>query len=143
MFTNLLEEDGRLLEVGFSEYAKRHFLRRFEKDYRGRRWEVTVNSILQDLSRIRFPGKNLQRTQRVDELWHFGNSWIFKYDFKVAQTVVSAKASGNRCVVFLNSKINKAEILMIYGKIDLPKNMGEQAFIKQTVEREFSGYIKR
>ena len=69
-------------------------------------------------------------TQQVDELWQKDDFWIFKYDFRVAQTKESTKSSGNRCVVFLDNGNNRILILMIFGKKDLPKNMGEQAFIE-------------
>ena len=141
MFTHLLEEDGALLEVGFSEYSKRHFLKRFEKDYKGKSWNATVSSILEDLRRIKFPGKDLQRRQKVDELWHKDNFWIFKYDFKIAGTKQSTKTSGNRCVVFLDAKNNRAEILLIYNKTDLPKNCGEQQWLEQTLRSKFSNLL--
>jgi hypothetical protein len=127
--------------VEFSDYAKRHYLKRFEKDYTGRQWEVTVESIVQDMARMKTSAGDLQRTQQVDELWHKDNCWIFKYDFRVAQTKESTKTSGNRCVAFLDTSSNKIEILMIFGKGDLPKNKGEQAFIKQTLDAEFREYV--
>jgi hypothetical protein len=127
--------------VTFSTYAKRHYLKRFEKDYRGKQWEVTVESIFHDLSRIKTSDSDLQKTGQVDELWHNGDYWVFKYDFRVALTKESTKSSGNRCVAFLDNAQNKIEILIIYGKGDLPKNIGEQAFIEQTLNREFDEYM--
>ena len=138
MFTHLIVHDNRLIRVAFSEFAKRHFLKNFEKKYRGRQWEVTVESILEDIGRIKMQGNKLEMTQQVDELWYKDGRWIFKYDFAVAQTRKSAKSSGNRCVVFLDSNCNEAEILVIYHKDDLPKNMGEQAWIKSTLINTFS-----
>ena len=32
-------------------------------------------------------------------------------------------------------------ILIIYGKGDLPKNIGEQAFVEQTLDKEFRDYM--
>jgi len=103
-------------------------MKRFEKDYRGKQWDITVESIFQDLVRIKTSDSDLQRTQQVDELWHKASCWIFKYDFRVAQTKESTKSSGNRCVAFLDNVANKIKILVIFGKSDLPKNIGEQAF---------------
>lgn len=141
MFIHPLKEDGELMEVGFANYAKRHFLRRFEKNYRGAQWDLTLESINEDLGRMRVVGKSLQNMQKVDELWYKNNKWIFKYDFKIAKTKISTKASGNRCVAFLDAIKNTVTILLIFGKGDLPKNMGEQAFIEKTLREEFVGMI--
>ena len=141
MFTHLLFNDNNLFTVKFSDYAKNHYLKRFEKDYSGKQWDVTVESIFQDLARIKTSASDLQRTQQVDELWHKDSHWIFKYDFRVAQTKESTKSSGNRCIVFLDNAMNRIEILIIFGKGDLPKNTGEQAFIEQTLTKEFRDHM--
>ena len=141
MFTHLLFNDNNLFTVKFSEYAKCHYLKRFEKDYKGKQWDITVESIFQDLARIKTSDSDLQRTQQADELWYKDSYWIFKYDFRVAQTKESTKSSGNRCVVFLDSAANRIEILIIFGKGDLPKNTGEQAFIEQTLIKEYQEYM--
>ena len=137
MFTHLLFNDNKLFSVKFDPYAKNHYLKRFEKDYSGKQWEITVESIEQDMSRIKTSDSDLQKKQQVDELWHKDSYWMFKYDFRVAQTKESTKSSGNRCIAFLNNKLEKIDILIIYGKVDLPKNVGEQAFIEQTLDKEF------
>jgi hypothetical protein len=141
MFTHLIFKDNKLFTAQFSDFATLHFLKRFEKDYKGRQWDITVESIFQDMSRIKISDSDLQKTQQVDELWQNGNFWIFKYDFRVAQTKESPKTSGNRCVAFLDNINNKIDILLIFGKGDLPKNIGEQAFIEQTLNKEFKDYI--
>jgi len=141
MFTHLLYNDNNLFAVEFSDYAKHHYLKRFEKDYRGRQWDITVESIFQDMARIKTSDSDLQKTQQVDELWHKDDYWIFKYDFRVALTKDSTKSSGNRCVAFLDNTSNKITILMIFGKGDLPKNIGEQAYIEQTLNKQFRDYL--
>ena len=141
MFTHLLVNDNSIFMVTFSEYAKKHNLKRFEKDYPGKQWETTAESILQDLSRIRTSASDLQKTQQVDELWQKDNYWIFKYDFRVAQTKESAKTSGNRCIAFLDNNEGKVVILLIYGKGDLPESTGEHAYIENTLNAEFAEYM--
>ena len=137
MFTHLLTKDNKLFALKFDAYAVRHNLKRFMKDYKGKQWEITQDSIIQDLMRIKTSESDLQLSNQVDELWHKDNYWIFKYDFRVAQTSESTKGSGNRCVVFLDNASNKMTILIIYGKGDLPKNIGEQAYIEKTLNDEF------
>jgi len=136
-----LFNDNNLFTVKFSDYDKSHYLKRFQKDYRGKQWDITVESISQDLARIKTSDSDLQRTSQVDELWHKNSCWIFKYDFRVAQTKESTKSSGNRCVVFMDNVANKIEILVIFGKGDLPKNTGEHAFIEQMLFKEFQDYM--
>ena len=141
MFTHLIFNDNSLFAVKFSGYANRHYLKRFEKYYGGRQWDITVESIFQDMSRIKVSDSDLQKTQQVDELWQKEKYWIFKCDFRVAQTKESTKSSGNRCVAFLDNAANKIIILIIYGKGDLPKNIGEQAYIEQALNTEFRDYM--
>jgi hypothetical protein len=141
MFTHLLCNDNNLFTVKFSDYANNHYLRRFKKDYKGKQWDITVESIFQDLARIKTGNSDLQRTQQVDELWHKDSYWIFKYDFRVALTKESTKSSGNRCIVFLDNAANKIIVLIIYGKGDLPKNIPEQAFIEQTLNESLQDYF--
>jgi len=136
-----LFNDNNLFTVKFSDFAKNHYLKRFEKDYSGKQCDVTAESIFQDLARIKTSASDLQRTQQVDELWHKDSYWVFKYDFRVAQTKESTKSSGNRCIVFLDNAMNRIEILIIFGKGDLPKNTGEQAFIEQTLTKAFRDYM--
>ena len=137
MFTHRIAKTDKLVKITFSKYATRHYLKDFEKKYHGRQWQVTLESIVADISRIRINDNSLQETQQVDELWYSANCWIFKYDFAVAKTNKSSKNSGNRCIVFLDSAKNFAEILIIYSKDNLPKNIGEQAFVEKIIKKEF------
>ena len=83
MFTHRIVHDDLLIRVAFSEYAKRHFLRNFEKKYHGRQWQVTVESIMEDISRIKMQGNKLEMTQQVDELWYKDGRWILMvYTYK-------------------------------------------------------------
>jgi hypothetical protein len=132
MFTNPLP-DNEDYRIFFTAFAGRHFIKRFEKDYKGKRWAVTLDSIFQDLKRVH----SMQTTQQVDELKHGKDCKLFKYDFTIAQSGVSPKASGNRCIIFLDIEHHRQDVLMVYGKTDLPKNTGETQFIYKTIEAEF------
>ncbi len=138
MFSSQLpdNEDYRVI-IGV--YAARHFIKRFAKDYVGKRWDVTMISIEQDLRRVHA----LQSTQQVDELRRGSGCLLFKYDFAVAQSGISAKSSGNRCVVFLDTETHAQTILMLYGKTDLPKNQSETSWILKMVEDEYKDYWNR
>lgn len=143
MFTHLLPKDDFPFGLDYSDYAKRHFLKRFQKDNPGRQWMVTEEGIQEDLSRITYSDQDLQQTQQVDELWHKDELWIFKYDFRIAGKKESTKGSGNRCVVFLDNSKKIIEILIIYGKDDLPKNMQETQFINKILSDNFSELLNR
>lgn len=94
---------------------------------------MTELAIMDDLSHIAHGDYDLQRTQQVDELWHGGDVWVFKYDFRMAGTKVSAKASGNRLLAVLDVLSNKIEVIMIYSKADLPKKIAETRYLKQVL----------
>ena len=132
MFTNPLP-DSEDYRIFFSEYAQRHHIKRFAKDYKGKRWVITLDSIFQDLKRIH----SMQLTQQVDELKRGDGFKLFKYDFAIAQSGISPKASGNRCIIFLDEANHRQDVLIVYSKNDLPKNMNETQYIYQIVKDEF------
>lgn len=137
MFTSQLPNEE--FRVIFSEYSQRHFIKKFEKLYPGKRWTVTQQSIFDSLRRL----YGISSLQQVDELKAGDDCILFKYDFAVAQTNVSPKASGNRCVCVLDLKDKLITVLMIYSKTDLPKNKKETDFIKEVAQQEFKGYWER
>lgn len=138
MFTNPLPDDEDY-RVFFTEYAERHHIKSFTKEYKGKRWVVTIDSIFQDLKRVH----SMQMSQQVDELKSGSNCKLFKYDFAIAQSGISPKASGNRCVVFLDAKEHRQDVLFVYGKGDLPKNTKETQFIYQLVQQNFPDLCAR
>ena len=138
MFSSRLPNDNDY-RVMFSAYADKHYIKRFAKDYKGKRWIVTQDSIFQDLKRIHA----LAATQQVDELRRGENCLLFKYDFAVAQTNISPKASGNRCLIFLDTKKQLQTVLLAYGKGDLPKNQPETVYLLDIVRQEFPDFWQR
>ena len=138
MFTSQLPDDEDY-RVVFSAYAERHYMKRFAKDYKGKRWTLTQDSIFQELKRVH----NLQKTQQVDQLKTGADCLLFKYDFAVAQTGVSPKGSGNRCIVFLDIATRLETVLVVYGKGDLPKNQPETQHVFSTVSKEFRDFWER
>lgn len=137
MFTHLLAKDDIPFGVEYTDYAKKHYLKRFIKSCPGTQWEYTEEAIFRDLSSISYSAQDLQQSQQVDELWHKDSFWIFKYDFKIAGKHESTKGSGNRCIVFLDNDKKLLEILMIYNKNDLPKSPDETHYIKSIIATEF------
>jgi len=132
MFTNPLPDDELYL-VHIKPYAQRHFIKRFEKDYPGKVWQVTLKSICEYLKRVRA----LCPTDQVDELHHSGTCWLFKYDFAIALSHRSPKGSGNYCLVFLESETHQLQVLLVYRKVDLPKDCGETQYLEQVLRGEY------
>ncbi len=141
MFTNLLDRDDRLFDVEFSDFAKKHYLKQFVKKYPGRQWRATWISIENDLKRLTYSESDLQKTQQIDELWHEDQIWVAKYDFKIAQTRISAKKSGNRCLIKIDNSKKKIEILTIYHKDGLPKNKSETQFLRDVLKMTVNNYF--
>jgi hypothetical protein len=132
MFSNPLpdKDDYRVI---ISDFAKRYYFKRFAKDIKGLRWDVTQRSILEQLKRIH----SIQDSMKVDELKHGSGCLLFKFDFAVAQSNISPKKSGNRCIVFLDIDTHQQTILMAYSKTDTPKNQKETQWYMKTVEKHF------
>ena len=101
--------------VQISDYAKRHYAKKFEKRYAKKQWEVTLRSIFVELARIE---ENLKFKKA--ETIHSGNSRrIIKYYFRVAQTKDSARSSGNRVVAYVDGDRQIVTILLIYSKHEI------------------------
>lgn len=123
--------------VYFSDYSKKHYLKEFQKKYKGKVWFYTEESIKQDLARLGFQNNTTQRSTQIDELKYKDNNWLAKYDFRIAGSKFSPKDSGNRCVVHIDGNKRIINILMIYNKNNLPKNKGETEYIYDVINKEF------
>lgn len=138
MFTNRLP-DNIDYRVVFSDFAQRYFIKQFSKNYPGKQWTITQDSIFEQLKRVHA----IQSTQQVDELKNCADCLLFKYDFAVAKTNVSAKTSGNRCVIFLDKLTQQQTILVLYHKSHLPKNKHENQYIDAVLKDEFPQFYAR
>ena len=65
MFSNLLPVSSVLFNVTYREYAKSHFLKEFEKKYKGKQWEKTELSIFEDLKRLRVENNTTQQSSHA------------------------------------------------------------------------------
>lgn len=138
MLTHQLSKDNQLLSVTFSNFSKRFYLKDFQKKYKGKQWDFTEKSIIQDLSRLRMENNTTQLSAQIDELKYDNHEYIVKYDFKIAQTKESTKTSSNRCILYVNEIKNIIIILMIYNKTHLPKNKDETKYIFEQISNNFA-----
>src|SRR5690348_13260552 len=98
--------------VVFDDYTEKHYIRDFEKKYKGR-WDATRESIEQALERI----ARLSGTNTVDLICPSNrDTFLVKFEFKIAKTNVSAKASGNRCILEVCNKKMEVRVLLVYCK---------------------------
>lgn len=134
MLIHRLPNNNELFSVTYTKYSQRHYLKDFKKNYKGKQWDFTEKSIMQDLSRLRMENNTTQFSAQIDELKYDNGEYLAKYDFKIAQTNESTKSSGNRCVIYINDKKSIIKILIIYGKTNLPKNKDETKYIMDELE---------
>lgn len=120
--------------VDIKEFAKTHFIKRFEKKYKSH-WEITLRAIIQELERV----DNLLLTSRAETICDSGEVKIIKTQFAVAKSRESAKTSGNRCIVAWHPDKQLVAILLLYGKTDLG-SANETAEWKKIVKNNYPQY---
>lgn len=98
--------------VTFEDYTKNHYIKFFKKKYPGRAWEITQEAIKDMCERI----DNLRSRDILDKICFVDDETIYKLDFTVSGTHVSAKNSGNRCIVAVNEDTRSVRILLVYHK---------------------------
>lgn len=118
--------------VQLSDYAKRHYVKSFEKRYKGKQWSVTFQSIYRDLERV---NENI-RYKKVKTIHDDGVRRIVKLDFRVAQTKESAHGSGNRVIAFVDNKSITVTILLVYSKNDI-KGGNETVWWQNEVKSQY------
>lgn len=59
-------------------------------------------------------------TKRADLISATDNYRLVKLDFAIFGLKISPKASGNRCILFLDDNMWVVKILLIYSKNDIP-----------------------
>ena len=137
MLIHQLINNNELFSVSYTDYSKRHYLKDFQKKYKGKQWDYTEKSIMLDLSRLRMENNTTQSSSQIDELKYNDHKLIAKYDFKIALTNESTKTSGNRCVLYIDEEKSLIKILLIYNKNHLPKNKDETKFIMDEITTNY------
>lgn len=126
MFTN--EEEN--FEVFIEDFANRHFIKQFKKKYKNG-WDITKSAIVQELSRI---DNLIGLTNKAEIIKSKDYHLIIKLDFRMAGTQESTKSSGNRAIVYTDTKTKVCKVLLVYSKNDI-SNPNEtqkwQAIIKE------------
>lgn len=121
--------------VQIEEYAKRHFIKSFEKKYNSQ-WSVTLKSIIFELERV----DNFLKTDRAEIICDSVDIKILKTKFRIARSKESAKSSGNRCIVAWHTKDRFVSILLVYGKTDLSSKNKETDEWKRMMKDNYPKY---
>ena len=100
--------------VEFEGFTERHFIKNFIKKYKDK-WIATERSIIAVCERI----DNMMLYKRADIISIVGCYKLVKLDFAVEGTRISPKASGNRCILFVDEDIREVKILLVYSKDEI------------------------
>ena len=100
--------------VQFEPFTERHYVKKFQKEYKDK-WLATERTIITVCERI---DKMLQYN-RADLISTSGCYKLVKLDFAVEGTRMSPKASGNRCILFVDEDTRAVKILLVYSKNEI------------------------
>jgi len=95
----------------FEPFTKRHYVKKFQKEYKDK-WSATERTIIAMCERI----DNVLQYSRADLISTSKCYKLVKLDFAVEGTRMSPKASGNRCILFVDEDIRAVRILLVYSK---------------------------
>lgn len=123
-------------EVVFEPFTERHFVRTFQKKYRGA-WETTRAFLMQEFA---FVGTLFQKSI-AETIVDAGDIKICKTEFKIAGTNQSRHGSGNRCIIAIHRKIARVCVLLVYHKNDLGGS-NETARWKALVKENYPEYAE-
>ena len=98
----------------FEPFTKRHYVKNFRKAYKDK-WLATERTIIAVCERI----DNMLQYKRADLIYSVGHFKLVKLDFAIVGTQMSPKASGNRCIVFVDEVKREARIMLVYSKNDI------------------------
>lgn len=100
--------------VQFESFTERHYIKNFRKEYKDR-WLATERTIIAVCEHI----DNMLKYSRADLITTSGCHKLVKLDFAVKGTRMSPKASGNRCILFVDEDTRAVNILLVYSKNDI------------------------
>lgn len=121
----------------WSKYAERHYAKVFSKRYKNA-WQATRNDITNVCEHI----DAMLVYERADVIADTGTQKIVKLDFAIEGMRISPKASGNRCILFIDEVKRHVEVLIVYSKNEIePPN--ETAKWKRIIRTEYSEIAER
>lgn len=125
--------------VVFEEYTRRHYIKDFEKDYKGA-WATTRKAIvsqlrnvdmLRDSGRLRNPPIHLSPDRK---------EWILKHEFAIAGLHESPHTSGRWLIAYVNDAERIVRVLLVYQKKHVTSS-DETSWWRKVVKREYSAIL--
>jgi len=110
--------------VEFEPFTERHYIKKFQKAYKDK-WFDTERTIIAVCERI----DNMLLYSRADLISIFDCYKLVKLDFAVEGTHISPKASGNRCILFVDEDTRAVKILLVYSKNEISSPNETQKWI--------------
>lgn len=106
---------SRNYEVSVESYATRHYIKGFEKKYKSA-WDITLRALKAEIAHI---DTVTAETDRAEVIHTCESYKIVKLYFRVAGTNQSAKASGNRAIIYVDESAMACRLLLVYSKNDI------------------------
>ena len=122
--------------VQFEPFTERHYVKKFQKEYKDK-WLATERTIIAVCERI----DNMLLYNRADLISISGCYKLVNLDFAVEGTRLSPKASGNRCILFVDEDTRAVKILLVCAKNEIPPPNETQKW-KTIIKNEY-GEISR
>jgi hypothetical protein len=120
--------------VVFEEFTQRHFIKSFEKKYKGS-WELTYGYLIEEFKQIDI----LFLKSVAETIFDSPAIKICKTEFKIAGTQDSRHSSGNRCIVAIHKDAAQVRVLLVYGKTDIASK-NETAVWKGIIKDNYPQY---
>ena len=122
--------------VQFEPFAERHYINKLQKAYKDK-WLATERTIITVCERI----DNMLQYNRADLISVSGCYKLVKLDFAVEGTRMSPKASGNRCILFVDEETRLVRILLVYSKNEISSPNETQKW-KNIIREEYGEIAK-
>lgn len=132
-----INSDG--YRVLFEDYTKRHYIKDFEKDYKGA-WLITkkaIESQFRNIDMLIDSGKTKPPVHRTPD----NSQWIVKHEFVIAGRKESKKDGGRRAIVYVHDPEKTVRVLLVYNKDHVDKKAGETAWWERTIRNEYKSLL--
>ncbi len=126
--------------VIFEEYTKRHYVKDFEKKYKGS-WLTTRKALVSEFYNIDMlidSGRTNPPIHRTSD----NSQWIIKHEFIIAGLKESRKTSGRRIIAYVDNANQVVRILLIYHKDHVDKKASETAWWERTIKGEYKTLLE-
>jgi hypothetical protein len=133
-----ISSDGSL--VIFEDYASRHYIKDFEKKYKGA-WLTTRKAIVSEFRNIDML-INSGRTNPPIHRTSDNTQCIVKHEFLIAGLKESKKTSGRRIIAYVSDIDRVVHILMVYQKNHVDKKAAETAWWERTIKEAHKDLLK-